>query len=104
MTTWRCFHCDESFADRAAARDRFGRTEYSQPACHINAAEYREMKERMRRYNNEDSDLHRELHAAESRRRVDVRRAEEVGYARGLADAQKYPAELGLQLIEAITS
>lgn len=97
---WLCFHCDEAFADRDAARDHFGHSEYSSPACQINAAEYREMEERMRRYNDEDADIHRQMYGMQGAHATAVLRAEETGYARGLRDAALYPAELGLQVAQ----
>ena len=98
QTFWRCFHCDECFTDKAAALTHFGNSERQSPICTIDAAEYRSMEERMRRYNDEDSDLHRAVYAAQSEGDVKAKRAEEQGYARGLADAKKHPEELGLQV------
>lgn len=42
------------------------------------------------------TDLHRQIHAAQCEGASQALRAEEAGYARGLAQAQKHPAELGL--------
>ncbi len=89
---WRCFHCDESFTDATAAETHFGKSESSRPACQLDAAEYRAMEERMRRYNDEDSDLHREIHRIESRYQQALQREEEAGYARGLKDGGAVPA------------
>lgn len=96
---WRCFHCEEVFTDQESAALHFGTSERQDPACKIDVAEYRAMEERMVRYNEEDSDLHRAIHAAESKGANDARRAEETGYARGLADAKKHPEELGLMAV-----
>lgn len=84
---WRCFHCGELFTSPGPAQVHFGPTEHSKPACQIDAAEYRAMEERMRRYNEEDSDLHREVHRAHNKGVEGAKRAEEAGYARGLKDA-----------------
>lgn len=94
---WRCFHCDEVFSTSDDAKVHFGPTEYSTPACQINAAEYREMKERMRRYNDEDADIHRQMYGMQGEHATALIREEEKGYARGLADAKRFPADLGLQ-------
>lgn len=31
--TWLCFHCDESFTDREAAREHFGESRFGVPLC-----------------------------------------------------------------------
>ena len=54
------------------------------------------MEETLRRFHNEDTDLHREIHALHTEKTTAVRRAEEQGYAKGLEDARKHPGELGL--------
>jgi len=86
-TQWRCFHCDETFTDDAAARLHFGTSLMHSPACTIDVAEYRAMEARMQRYNEEDSDLHREIAAMQSTHQTALRREEEKGYARGLEAA-----------------
>lgn len=95
---WRCFHCDAGFEDVAAAREHFGPTEYHEPGCQIDLKKYRAMEENNRRHCEEDTDLHRAIIAAQNQGRPDAKRAEEEGYARGLADAKKHPEELGLQI------
>ena len=97
--SWRCYHCGEVFTDHDAAREHFGVTQYKDPACQIDIAKYREMEETLRRFHNEDTDLHREIHALHTEKTTAVRRAEEQGYAKGIEDAKKYPGELGLMLI-----
>jgi Zn finger protein HypA/HybF involved in hydrogenase expression len=94
---WRCFHCDEVFTDEAAARAHFGSYGpriLSEPACQIDAAEYRAMERRMADYNAEDADIHRQMARMEHEHKTALRREEEKGYARGLADAVKYPNDL----------
>lgn len=84
---WRCFYCDENFTDRAAAELHFGAGGallQDQPACRIDIAEYRAMEEIVRRYADDDSDLHRAMFRMQSEHAVALRRAEEEGYARGL--------------------
>ncbi|ABO60371.1 hypothetical protein LA345_36470 (plasmid) [Burkholderia vietnamiensis] len=85
-TQWRCFHCGEVFDERDAAALHFGTTERQVPACTIDVAEYRAMEQRMSRYNEEDTDLHREIYTLQARHQSALRREEEKGYARGLAD------------------
>lgn len=84
---WRCFHCGESFAERESAALHFGATEIQSPACTVDIAEYRAMEARMRDYNNEDAELHREIASLRCKHATELRREEEKGYARGLADA-----------------
>lgn len=88
---WRCFHCEESFTDKDAARLHFGTSEHHQPACQIDVAEYRAMEARMRAYNEEDTELHRDIHRLESKHAVERRSEEEKGYARGLRDSKSCP-------------
>lgn len=82
---WRCFHCGETFTDSHAATLHFGTTEIQSPACAIDIAEYRAMEVRMRDYNNEDTELHREIASLRRKHAAELRREEEKGYARGLA-------------------
>lgn len=82
---WRCFHCDEAFADAESAAVHFGKSERQNPICTIDAAEYRAMEQRMLRYNEEDSDLHREIYGLRAKHASELRREEEKGYALGLA-------------------
>ena len=84
---WTCFHCDEHFTDAESASIHFGTHEIQRPACLINAAEYRSMEERVRECANEDSELHRQLRRQASNHKLELQRAEESGYAKGLADA-----------------
>lgn len=87
---WRCFHCDEIFTTSEAATEHFGRSEYQKPGCQIDIAEYRAMEQRMKRYNEEDSDMHRQIYGMQSDHSQALLREEEKGYARGLVDAYKY--------------
>jgi hypothetical protein len=95
---WRCFHCDEVFTDEAAAREHFGSYGpriLSEPACQIDAAEYRAMEQRMADYNAEDADIHRQMARMECEHKTALRREEEKGYARGVADQRKEFQALG---------
>lgn len=83
---WRCFHCGETFDNRESAALHFGTSEIQAPACTIDIAEYRAMEARMRDYNNEDTELHREIARLQGKHATELRREEEKGYARGLAD------------------
>ncbi len=84
---WKCFHCDEVFNDFKEAGDHFGYGEISTPACKIDAAHLRELEIELFKYRLEDTELHREIHRLVAKNQQDCRRAEELGYARGLRDA-----------------
>ena len=90
-TTWRCYHCNEVCTDRESAGEHFGRNEYSEPICKIDAARYREMEEQIRRANEEDSETDRKMYALQAKHRSELRSEEERGYARGLHDAKAHP-------------
>jgi hypothetical protein len=88
---WTCFHCGENFpgtmAGQHEARMHFGPSVHSEPKCQISAYRVRQMEDQLRRYREEDTDLHRELRRMESDHLIALRREEEKGYARGLRDA-----------------
>ena len=83
---WRCFHCGEVFTDAAEAALHFGKSMYYDPACQIDVASYRAMEEAVRQHVEEDTTLHRQIYALDSKHSTDLRREEEKGYARGLKD------------------
>jgi hypothetical protein len=99
-TQFTCFHCWESFdastlEGQRAARDHFGWTVDAKPACQIKRDErhlifrIRTQEEQLARHRAEDSDTDRAMHAMAARHAVELRQAEEKGYARGLADMRK---------------
>lgn len=90
---WRCFHCGEEFTDRDAAALHFGKHETQEPACVIDIAKFREMEALQLRYLDEDADVHRAMRRMQTEHQFALRRAEENGYAKGLADAAKYSAD-----------
>lgn len=93
---WRCFHCDESFTDRAAAEIHFGKSERQSPACQISVEHYRWMEESHRRSVDEDTEALRALRTMVGEHETLRKSAEEAGYARGLSDARKHPEDIGL--------
>lgn len=91
---WACFHCGEVFNDEASAALHFGTSTMQNPACSFDVAALRETEALIRRYAEEDTDLHRELYRLQADHAVALRREEEKGYARGLRDAHLLdPAE-----------
>lgn len=95
MSEWRCFFCNEVFTTLESAMEHFGRNQQADPGCTIDLKKYREMEELTWQYQQEDTDLHRALHAAEARRIREVQKAEKQGYERGLADGMKHPTSAG---------
>lgn len=97
---WVCFHCGEHFpgnlGGQKAARLHFGASIYDEPKCQISAHRLRYMEVELRRYREEDTDLHREIARLKCEHATALRREEEKGYERGLRDAQKYPETIGL--------
>ena len=86
--SWRCFHCDEVFTDKLEAECHFGRSLESTTACQIDAKHLRALERELRRYRNEDTDLHRHIHHLEFKHSQELRREEERGYAKGLRDGR----------------
>lgn len=93
---WRCFHCDEVFADRAAAADHFGCQEdgvADDVGCKLNATEggilkmLREAQLELRTYHQEDDAQTKQFYVLGAEHAVALRKSEEEGYARGLSDA-----------------
>jgi hypothetical protein len=89
QTGWRCFHCDEFFSDSESAALHFGTSLMHEPACQIDIVKYRDMERQVERCNDEDSDVQREMYGMQYRHQFELRREEEKGYARGLADQTK---------------
>ena len=89
---WRCFHCGEVFTDRAMAAEHFGDHLQGDPACNLNAMEgglvklVRSQEEELRRFRMEDTASYREFYRLGADHAAAMRREEERGYARGLAD------------------
>lgn len=99
---WTCFHCHESFRTVETARLHFGVDCMAAPACQIKAsegglvAEIRRLEHELARYRVQDSDAAREFYAMQASHAVALRRVEEEGFARGVADMRKH----GWRLVE----
>lgn len=96
---WRCFHCDEVFTDRQQAEDHFGSGEHCEAACRIKMGAERSLLKALRNVeqdaaaawsavHNETTDIAKAYHAQAARHHVQLQTVEEMGYARGLADAR----------------
>lgn len=92
---WTCFHCGETFTTVGAARIHFGADQSAQPGCMAKVGlgaergllmALRKAEERIAKYMEDDTDLHREIHRMQSQQSDALRDAEEAGYERGLRD------------------
>lgn len=99
--SWTCFHCSETFTDRAEAALHFGTHESQHPACAIDVAAYRAMEAKEGRYFEEDADIHRQMHRMANDHQLALSRAEEAGYAKALKDTG-YTAPTGEQAGEVV--
>lgn len=104
LKSWRCFHCDDVFHTEMEARNHFGSTQESEPACRIKVAgefallrALRNAEDTLSRYHAEDSDVLRAMASMQSDHAIALRREEEKGYERGLRDAKAHPETLGLR-------
>ncbi len=94
VTTWRCFHCDELFTDRDAAQLHFGSSDGGVPACRLAPdqagliAIIREQGDELSRFREEETASFREFYSLGAEHAVALRREEEKGYSRGLADGR----------------
>lgn len=87
---WRCFHCDEIFTDYNSARVHFGDSIVCTPLCQMSGQMVRNIEESLRKYRDEDTDLHRHISRIETEMQIAVGRANEKGYADGLRDANHH--------------
>ena len=95
---WRCFHCDAAFTKAQArwARQHFGGDDGELPVCQMRVpgehhllAALRNAQDELSRYRAEDSDLMRAIYEMSADHAEAVRRAEERGYEKGVADARR---------------
>lgn len=93
-TPWRCFHCEEVFTDRAEAALHFSDHLQGDPACKLNAMEggllklVRDQEDELHRFRTEETASYREFYSLGADHAQALRREEEKGYARGVADAR----------------
>lgn len=95
---WRCFHCDEVFTSQRCARLHFGSEDGDPPACIIRGSEHgllealrdaeNQAAEAWSAMHDELTDVHKAMYRMSSRHQGSLISAEEVGYARGLADGR----------------
>lgn len=96
---WTCFHCGDTFKTYGSARDHFGFEPSSDPACRIKLGAERGLLMALRRaeqdaadawaaIHNESTDAAKAYYAQTTRHHAQLTAAEELGYERGLRDAQ----------------
>lgn len=94
---WRCFHCGDTFTKAQVrwAREHFGRDEHETPVCLIRTAgesalltALRNAQDELASHRAEDTDLMLALWAMSADHQTALRREEERGYAKGLADGR----------------
>lgn len=91
---WRCWHCDEVFADRNSARLHFGSTPSEEPGCIRQVSDgdlgllraLRKAEAELARYRVEDSDKDREISRLIADHAAALRQEEERGYGRGVRE------------------
>jgi len=95
---WTCFHCGETFTTLGSARDHFGATPVSEPGCvlKVNLGGERGLLMALRKteallatWMDEATDIHKSMHAQQTRHSGALEDAEIAGYERGLRDAKK---------------
>lgn len=102
---WTCFHCGETFTTVGAARDHFGADPDKEPGCLARVQLgpergllmlVRKLEEEVGRLNDlmevESCEGYKAYRGLQARLAEELRNAEELGYARGLADARKEPS------------
>lgn len=89
---WQCFHCGETFHDVKSAEEHFGLSAVVVPMCQIFGQTVRNMENELRRYREEDTDLHRHIAHLQTEHTQALMRAEESGYAKGLKDGRELAA------------
>lgn len=100
---WRCFHCGEAFtkAQERWAREHFGANEDAPPVCQMRVPGEHHLLTILRKtqaeldaYRAEDTDLWRALYAQAADHAAALRREEERGYEKGLADGRARSSEV----------
>lgn len=97
--SWRCFHCGDVFTDRQHAREHFGIDPTAEPGC-VEVLRHGEghllkrilaLETDLAQYRAEDSDIIRWAQGKEADHAQALVRAEEAGYAKGVADMLALP-------------
>lgn len=95
---WTCFHCGENFTTVGSARIHFGADPNAKPGCFLKVQPgpelgllmaLRKAEGHLTRYMEEDSETMRQMHLQQARHADQLRDAEELGFALGLAAVQR---------------
>lgn len=84
---WRCFYCDEVFANERDASEHFGESRGSLAGCQIKGHEHnllrivRDQEAELAEHRTENTEYIRAMESMRSEHDVALRRAEEAGYA-----------------------
>jgi hypothetical protein len=95
---WRCFHCDDVFTREVDAAEHFGSDQGALTACQIKGHEHllvskiREQERVILSHLQETDPLLRAMECMRSEHAQALRRAEELGYGRGVRDMQDHIA------------
>jgi len=85
---WRCFHCDDVFTDKDAAREHFGDHLQGDPACKLNAMEggllklVRDQEDELQQRRQEDTASYREFYSLGSDHAIGDDNEDCIGLAR----------------------
>lgn len=97
--TWRCFHCDEVFQTERGAEEHFGGTRAALAGCQIKGHEHslltviRDQEAELVRHREEDTELTRAMQSLKCEHERALRRAEELGFGRGVKEMQRLASE-----------
>lgn len=98
---WTCFHCGETFMHQVTARNHFGAHPYDEPGCVMRMQEgegsllrkIRWLEREVSRLNfvidTGGSDAEKAMHTMSAEHATALKREEEKGYAKGLADGME---------------
>lgn len=106
--SWRCFHCGDVFVTSEAAAGHFGLDQLQEPGCvavlrngesHL-LDRILDLEKELAGYRAEDSDIIQWQRSKQSDHVQALTRAEEAGYAKGVADALAMPDDERAKLRE----
>jgi hypothetical protein len=91
-SVWRCFHCGDVFTRAVDAAEHFGGTQGALAGCEIKGHEHgllgmiRDQEHQLARWREEIDPLTLAMGGMRAEHAVALRRAEEIGYDRGVRD------------------
>jgi hypothetical protein len=97
--SWRCFHCDDVFTSVRAATEHFGGSQGALTGCQIKGHEHgllallREQEAELAAHRAENTPLINAIASMRAEHDVALRRAEELGFGRAVAEMQALCAQ-----------